>query len=153
MAFRRRTIWTRAAIGVVLTISMLSTADAQAPRAGRGPRPPYTPAAGAKDLRAVLFNWTWYMGMLRSTEEHELVASLEYQGKGAIQVDGQPMHAHEVSCKHQLPDAGSADSVYRSTRVRAEPRHAGAGRCRNRRENVRLMGVGELFQGGRRSAQ
>jgi hypothetical protein len=30
------------------------------------------------------------MGMLRSTDEHELVASLEYQGKGTIQVDGQP---------------------------------------------------------------
>jgi hypothetical protein len=28
--------------------------------------------------------------MLRASEEHELVASLEYQGIGAIQVDGQP---------------------------------------------------------------
>jgi hypothetical protein len=55
-----------------------------------GNRPPYRPAAGVRDLRAVLFNWTWYMGMLRGLDEHELVASLEYQGKGAIQVDGQP---------------------------------------------------------------
>ena len=87
MAFRRRIIWTSVAIGVVLTISGMSTARAQ----GRGANgPPYTPAAGAKDLRAVLFNWTWYMGMLRSTDERDLVASLEYQGKGAIQVDGQP---------------------------------------------------------------
>jgi hypothetical protein len=25
----------------------------------------YTSAAGAKDLKAVLFNWAWYTGMLR----------------------------------------------------------------------------------------
>jgi hypothetical protein len=30
------------------------------------------------------------MGMLRGLDEHELVASLEYQGKGVILVDGQP---------------------------------------------------------------
>lgn len=58
MAFRRMTIWSRVAIGVVLTISVLSTAAAQAQRANRGPRPLYTPTADAKDLRAVLFNWT-----------------------------------------------------------------------------------------------
>jgi hypothetical protein len=28
--------------------------------------------------------------MLRGVDEHELIASLEYQGKGTIQVDGQP---------------------------------------------------------------
>jgi hypothetical protein len=59
-------------------------------RGGRGAAPLYTPAAGAKDLKAVLFNWAWYMGMLRSSEERDLVMSLEYQGKGTIQVDGQP---------------------------------------------------------------
>jgi hypothetical protein len=86
VAFRRR-ILTQAAIGAVLTISALPLVYAQ----GRGPqRPPYRPAAGAKDLRSVLFNWTWSMGMLRGLDEHELVASLEYQGKGTIQVDGQP---------------------------------------------------------------
>src|SRR5262249_36121562 len=89
MTFRRRIIWTSVAIGGVLTISALSTAGAQAQ--GRGQQgPPYRPAAGAKDLRAVLFNWTWAMGMLRGLDEHELVATLEYQGKGTIQVDGQP---------------------------------------------------------------
>src|SRR5205814_5059186 len=94
-------------IGAVLTISALSTASAQAPaggqgqakgggqgqagsRGGRGGAPLYTPAAGAKDLKAVLFNWAWYMGMLRSSEEYDLIMSLEYQGKGARQVDGQP---------------------------------------------------------------
>ncbi len=39
---------------------------------------------------AVLFNWAWYMGMLRSSEERDLLMSLEYQGKGTMQVDGQP---------------------------------------------------------------
>src|SRR5207248_7666109 len=57
---------------------------------GRGGAPLYTPAAGAKDLKAVLFNWAWYTGMLRSSEEYDLVMSLEYQGKGTMQVDGQP---------------------------------------------------------------
>src|ERR671925_506374 len=105
MAFRRRTIWTRVAIGVVLTISTLSTASAQAPGAKREPPPPYRPAAGAKDLRAVLFNWTWYMGMLRGVDEHELIVSLEYQGKGAIQVDGQPctLTHYRVSTNYQTP--------------------------------------------------
>src|SRR5262245_5909427 len=54
---------------------------------GRGFAPPYTPAKDAKDLRAVLFNWTSYMGMLRGLDEHELIVSLEYQGKGTMQVD------------------------------------------------------------------
>ncbi|MBI4473456.1 MAG: hypothetical protein HY646_12370 [Acidobacteria bacterium] len=88
MDYRRRLIWTSVAIVVVLTISALSTPGAQAQ--ARGQQPAYRPAADAKDLRAVLFNWTWYMGMLRGADEHELVATLEYQGKGAIQVDGQP---------------------------------------------------------------
>ncbi|HEY3840911.1 MAG TPA: hypothetical protein VGL72_30270, partial [Bryobacteraceae bacterium] len=57
---------------------------------GRRSGPLYTPAAGAKDLKAVLFNWAWYMGMLRSSEERDLMMSLEYQGKGTVQVDGQP---------------------------------------------------------------
>src|SRR5580698_8315676 len=59
-------------------------------RGGRPRGPEYTPAAGAKDLKAVLFNWGWYMGMLRSSEERDLMMTLEYQGKGSVQVDGQP---------------------------------------------------------------
>ena len=55
-----------------------------------GDAEPYTPAADAKDLKAVLFNWMWDMGMLKGHDERDMVASLEYQGKGTIQVDGQP---------------------------------------------------------------
>jgi hypothetical protein len=60
---------------------------------GGGPPPqppPYTPAEGARDLKSVLFNWPWHMGMLRGIEEHELAVTLEYRGEGTIQVNGQP---------------------------------------------------------------
>ena len=50
----------------------------------------YTPAPGAKDLKSVLFNWGWHMGILRSTEEYDLLMSLVYQGTGTVQVGGQP---------------------------------------------------------------
>src|SRR5881396_3237710 len=32
----------------------------------------------------------WYTGMLRSSEEYDVLMSLEYTGKGTMQVDGQP---------------------------------------------------------------
>jgi len=51
--------------------------------------PPYTPEEGATDLKAVLFNWAWHMGMLRGIDEHELIATLEYQGTGTIKVNEQ----------------------------------------------------------------
>jgi hypothetical protein len=113
MAILRKIFGTSIAIAVALTVgepySAFAQAQGSAPAApaqggrgaggggqggGRGGRgggaPLYTPAAGAKDLKAVLFNWGWYMGMLRSSEERDLLMSLEYQGKGTIQVDGQP---------------------------------------------------------------
>jgi hypothetical protein len=105
----RRKIWARISIGAVLTIGALSwvSAPAGAQALGRGPEPPppYRPVAGAKDLRAVLFNWTWYMGMLRGVDEHELITSLEYRGKGAMQVDGQPctLNKYRVSTNYQTP--------------------------------------------------
>jgi hypothetical protein len=40
--------------------------------------PPYGPKAGAKDLRAVLSNRTWPMGVLRGLDEHEMVATLAW---------------------------------------------------------------------------
>ena len=96
----------------VLAIGLASTAFAQQPPRGAGAGPagapapgaqgrgrgadpnagaPYTPAAGAKDLRSVIFNWMWHQGMLKGTDERDMVAMLEYQAKGGtIQVDGQP---------------------------------------------------------------
>jgi hypothetical protein len=91
MAFRRPFI-AKVALGAILAIAALTTVIAQAPAGaqapggggagqGRGgftePPPPYRPAKDAKDLRSVLFNWTWYLGMLRGVDEHELIVSLE----------------------------------------------------------------------------
>jgi len=108
---------TSVAIVVALTISAPASAFAQARGAapaatpaqggGRGGRggaaQQYTPAAGAKDLKAVLFNWAWYMGMLRSSEEYDLIMSLEYQGKGTMQVEGQPCNVtkYRMSISYQ----------------------------------------------------
>ena len=53
----------------------------------------------------MLFNWTWHLGMLRGVDEHELIVSLEYQGKGTVQLDGQPCTAskYRVSTNYQTP--------------------------------------------------
>jgi hypothetical protein len=112
MYCRCRSISITAALVAVLVVGLPLTADAQARGAqppaggaqgagraggaqaqggggGRGGAP-YTPAAGAKDLRAVLFNWMWHQGMLKGADERDMVATLEYQAGGTIQVDGQP---------------------------------------------------------------
>ena len=103
---RKRMMGTSVAIVATLVIGVPSLSRAQARGAapapaagaeapaqgrGRGPAPPpFTPAAGAKDLKSVLFNWGWYMGMLRSNEEYDVLMTLEYTGKGTAQVNGQP---------------------------------------------------------------
>src|SRR5439155_3322728 len=89
------------AFALFLAIGMAAPAGAQQAPAGAGAQgrgrsndpnagAPYTPAAGAKDLRSVLFNWMWHEGMLKGTNERDMVATLEHQAKGTIQVDGQP---------------------------------------------------------------
>src|SRR5215510_16511855 len=96
----RMSCWTTIALAVVVAVGAASTAGAQqapateqgrggaqGPGGGGGGRgrnadpnagAPYTPAAGAKDLRAVLFNWMWGQGMLKGTDERDMVATLEY---------------------------------------------------------------------------
>ena len=88
MTFRRKISWIRVALALGLALSGPLTASAQSPRGGVAE--PYTPAKDATDLKAVLFNWMRNMGMLRGHDERDMVATLEYQGKGTIQVDGQP---------------------------------------------------------------
>jgi hypothetical protein len=93
MEVRRRTRWIRLALGVALLIGAplaATPARAQNPNPAAGTAEPYTPAKDAKDLKAVLFHWMWGTGMLKGHDERDMVASLEYQGKGTIQVDGQP---------------------------------------------------------------
>jgi hypothetical protein len=73
---------------------------------GRGDGGAFTPTPGAKDLKSVLFNWTWHMGMLRSGAESELVKTLDYHAAGGtIQVDGQPctLTKYRVQANYQVP--------------------------------------------------
>ena len=89
MDFRRSINWISVALAFVLAIGVPVMAGAQTPP-GASTTEPYTPAKDAKDLKAVLFNWMWGMGMLKGHDERDMVATLEYQGTGTIQVDGQP---------------------------------------------------------------
>ena len=84
-----RTHWIGIALAVVIAIGVPLTASAQTPP-GAATGEPYTPAKDAKDLKAVLFNWFWHQGMLKGHDERDMVHTLEYQGKGTLQVDGQP---------------------------------------------------------------
>ncbi len=86
MALDKGIIGKRIAASVALAIGVSISASAQF-----GGEPPelYTPEPGARDLKSVLVNWPWHMGMLRGIEEHELLVSLEYRAEGTIQVDGQ----------------------------------------------------------------
>src|SRR5262245_52084728 len=81
MDFRGRSRWIGVALGVVLAIGAPLTAGAQTPP-GAATTEPYTPAKDAKDLKSVLFNWMWHMGMLKGHDERDMVATLEYQAKG-----------------------------------------------------------------------
>ena len=92
------------------------------------------------------------MGMLRGIDEHELMVSLEYQGKGTMQVDGQPctLTKYRASINYQTPGeriqytctrAERPDVLERRGReraVRVERRHrraprSFAGRAKRRR--------------------
>ena len=102
MAFRRGGLGPRLRSQLSSTIAAPLAASAQ----GRGGGPPlFTPAADAKDAKSVLYNWASHMGMLRGVEEHELAVSLEYQGNGTMQVDGQPctLKKYRVSTNYQTP--------------------------------------------------
>ena len=69
-------------------------------------RAPLRRRQGAKDLKTVLFNWTWRMGMLRSGAESELVKTLDYHAAGGtMQVNGQPctLTKYRVQANYQVP--------------------------------------------------
>lgn len=74
------------ATGMALAIGVSLSASAQF---GGPPPQLYTPEPGARDLKSVLFNWPWHMGMLRGIEEHELVVTLEYRAEGTVRVNNQ----------------------------------------------------------------
>ncbi len=134
-SFLRKLFGPSVAIAAALMIGAPPSAIAQAPaaapakegggapgggRGGRGAAQQYTPAPGAKDLKAVLFNWAWYMGMLRSDQERDLMMSLEYQGKGVVQVDGQPCNVtmYRTSISYQT----SGERIqYKGARPNGQP--------------------------------
>lgn len=88
---------------ITIAIGALLGVAVAAQRQG-GPPARYTPGPNAKDLRAVLFNWAWYMGMLRGPQELEAVATLELKATGTMQVDGQPcrLTKYRISNNYQL---------------------------------------------------
>jgi hypothetical protein len=100
MSFRRSVA--TCALAAVAAMSSVLPAGAQG--FGGGP-PPYTPEPGARDLKAVLYNWAWHTGMLRGQAEPELVATLEYQAEGTIQVDGQAcqLTKYRISANYRIP--------------------------------------------------
>lgn len=77
------------ATGALVAVVALGGVLPASAQFGRGGGNQYTPEAGAMDLKAVLFNWTWHMGMLRGESEVELIQTLEYRAEGTVQVDGQ----------------------------------------------------------------
>ena len=85
---------------IVAVLLLATPALAQQPAQGR-----YSPPAGARDLKAVLFNWFWHMGMLRGPQEVEAVATLEHKAGGSVQVNGEPckLTAYRVSTNYQVP--------------------------------------------------
>jgi hypothetical protein len=89
----------------------------------QAPAQRYTPAPGAKDLKAVLFNWAWYMGMLRGPQEIEAVATLEHQATGTIQIDGQPcrLTKYRMSNNYQV---GGERVQYTCTRANGQTYNA-----------------------------
>ena len=87
MEARQKVRWMGGTLVSVLALAGPLSAHAQGPR--EVPEP-YTPAPDAKDLKSVLFHWERNMGMLKGHDERDMVATLEYQGTGTIQVDGQP---------------------------------------------------------------
>ena len=87
-----------------LAVAAVAIALPVAAQFGGGP-PPFTPEAGAKDLKSVLYNWVWHMGMLRGQAESELVGTLDYHGEGTVQVDGQPctLTKFRLQANYQTP--------------------------------------------------
>ena len=123
MTIRRSILSTCVALGVILSAGVFLPASAQGQGKAKGKgkgAPLYTPAAGAKDLKAVLFNWAWYMGMLRSSEERDLIMSLEYQGKGTVQVDGQPCNVTKYRTSISYQTSGERVQ-YTGTRPNGQP--------------------------------
>ncbi len=95
---------------IVAMLVIFSGAAVGAQQAGKAPKasktPPSTPAAAAEgDTKSVIFNWMWYTGMLRGTQEVDSVATLEVlQSTGTMLVGKQPckLSNYRVSINYQI---------------------------------------------------
>ncbi len=92
--------------GTALVAAALIGIPSLASAQGGNNAPAYTPAPGATDLKSVLFNWGWHMGMLRSTEEYDLLMTLTYEGAGTMQVGGQPCNVSRYRADFSYRDSG-----------------------------------------------
>ena len=151
MDFRRRMSWIRVALGSSLAIGVPWRPQRRTRIQRAGTAEPYTPAPDAKDLKAVLFNWMWDMGMLKGHDERDMVAIARISGQGHDSGGRAAVHADEISREHQLPDVQPADSVHlharertnvlehrgRQRAVRLERRHARRGDRSQRRARPR----------------
>ena len=89
---------------ILITIAIAAAAVACLAAQQGGAR--YTPAPGAKDKKAVLFNWAWYMGMLRGPQEIEGVVSLEQKATGTMQISGQSCALSTYRVSTNYPNTG-----------------------------------------------
>jgi putative hemolysin len=88
---------------IIIAIGVVGLASLAAQQGGAAR---YTPAAGAKDKKAVLFNWAWYMGMLRGPQEIEAIVALEYKATGTVQYNGQNCAASTYRVSTNYPNSG-----------------------------------------------
>jgi hypothetical protein len=109
MSFRRSVA--TGVLAAALALSSVLPANAQGGGGGGGGGfgggpPPFTPEPGARDLKSVLYNWVWSMGMLRGQAENELIGTVHYWGEGGtVRVDGQPctLTAFRMQVNFQIP--------------------------------------------------
>ena len=154
MSFRRSVA--TCAFAAAFAMSSVLPADAQGGGGGGGGgggfgggAPPYTPEPGAKDLKAVLYNWAWHMGMLRGQAEPELIGTLDYHGEGTVQVDGQPctLTKFRLQANYQIPGYRTQIECRRAngqtySNVETMSGHVRLGRGPSGRGNRRRRGQG-----------
>ncbi len=116
MALDKGMIRKSIATGLALAFGASLPASAQF---GGPPPELYTPEADARDLKSVLFNWPWHMGMLRGIEEHELIVSLEYRAEGTVYVDGEACAVTPFADTDRVGELGT--SGYRISTSYQEP--------------------------------
>jgi hypothetical protein len=111
----------RSALAAAIILPLAAVSLVASLSAQKGYTPPPSPvAASASDVKAVLFNWMWYMGMLRGVEEVDRVATIEVRkGTGTILGGGQPckLTDYRASINYQVP---GMRAQYTCTRANGE---------------------------------